>query len=68
MPEMIAIRDAARVRSAVARAEMMLGTARAYTYETLDAVWAELSKEGELSEPLRVALRALTGERVPHGP
>ena len=56
MPEMIAMRDAPRVRSAVARAEMMLGAARAYTYETLDAVWAELSKEGELSEPLRVAL------------
>jgi len=56
MPEMIAMRDAPRVRSAVARAEMMLGAARAYTYETLDAVWAELSTEGALSEPLRVAL------------
>jgi alkylation response protein AidB-like acyl-CoA dehydrogenase len=56
MPEMIAMRDAPRVRSAVARAEMMLGAARAYTYETLDAVWAELSEKGELSEPLRIAL------------
>lgn len=56
MPEMIAMRDAPRVRSAVARAEMMLGAARAYTYETLDAVWAQLSDEGELSERLRVAL------------
>lgn len=56
MPEMIAMRDAPRVRSAVARAEMLLGAARAYTYETLDAVWEELSNEGALSEPLRVAL------------
>jgi len=56
MPEMIPMRDAPRVRSAVARAEMMLGAARAYTYETLDAVWAELSADGALSEPLRLAL------------
>jgi alkylation response protein AidB-like acyl-CoA dehydrogenase len=56
MPEMIAMRDAPRVRSAIARAEMLLGAARAYTYDTLDAVWAELSASGSLSERNRVAL------------
>ena len=35
---------------------MMLGAARAYTYETLDAVWDELSDTGTLSTPLRLAL------------
>lgn len=56
MPELIAMRDAPRVRTAIARAEMMLGAARAYTYETLDAVWDELSDTGTLSTPLRLAL------------
>jgi alkylation response protein AidB-like acyl-CoA dehydrogenase len=56
MPEMIAMRDAPRVRSAIARAEMALGAARAYTYATLDDVWNELSATGSLSKGNRIAL------------
>lgn len=56
LPELVLLRDVPRVRAALARAEMQLGAARAYTYETLDAVWECLCDRGELSEELRVAL------------
>lgn len=56
MPELTPMRDAPRVRSAVARAEMALGATRAYTYRTLDAVWDELVDRGELSMDRRVEL------------
>lgn len=56
MPEMVKLRDVPRVRAALARAEMQLGAARAYTYETLDAIWAQLSAGRELTREQRVAI------------
>ena len=56
MPELVRMKDVPRVRAALARAEMQLGAARAYTYETLDAVWEALNQRGELGRELRVAL------------
>jgi alkylation response protein AidB-like acyl-CoA dehydrogenase len=56
IPEFVKLKDVPRVRSALARAEMQLGAARAYTYETLDAVWEALNERGELSRGLRIAL------------
>jgi alkylation response protein AidB-like acyl-CoA dehydrogenase len=56
IPDMVRMKDVPRVRSALARAEMQLGAARAYTYETLDAVWEALNERGELSRELRIAL------------
>jgi indole-3-acetate monooxygenase len=44
------------VRSALAQAEAILGAARAYTYETLDAAWLQLQSGAELTKHLRVAL------------
>jgi alkylation response protein AidB-like acyl-CoA dehydrogenase len=44
------------VRTAVARAEMLLGAARAYCYETRDAVWEELQRDHDLSTGLRRSL------------
>ena len=56
VPEFVPMKNVPRVRAALARAEMQLGAARAYTYETLDAVWEALNQRGELSRELRVAL------------
>ena len=56
LPEFVLLKDVARVRGALARAEMMLGAARAYTYETLDSVWACLVERGGLTRELRLAL------------
>jgi indole-3-acetate monooxygenase len=56
VPDFVRMKDVPRVRAALARAEMQLGAARAYTYETLDAVWECLNEHGELSLELRVAL------------
>jgi alkylation response protein AidB-like acyl-CoA dehydrogenase len=56
MPEMVAMRDVPRVRTAVAKAEMALGAARAFTYANLDAVWDHLQTNEELTIELRVDL------------
>ena len=56
VPDFVLLKDLPRVRSALARAEMMLGASRAYTYETLDAVWRSLVERGGLSRELRLAL------------
>jgi alkylation response protein AidB-like acyl-CoA dehydrogenase len=56
LPELVLLKDVPRVRSALARAEMQLGAARAYTYETMDAVWRGLCAEGSLTRELRLAL------------
>jgi indole-3-acetate monooxygenase len=56
MPDMVRMKDVPRVRSALARAEMQLGAARAYTYETLDAIWEQLLRGDELTREQRVAL------------
>jgi alkylation response protein AidB-like acyl-CoA dehydrogenase len=53
-PELVLMRNVPRVRGALARAEGMLGAARAYTYETLDRVWEALNREGRLSHELRL--------------
>jgi alkylation response protein AidB-like acyl-CoA dehydrogenase len=54
VPELVLMRNVPRVRSALARAEGMLGAARAYTYETMDRVWEALQREGRLSHELRL--------------
>lgn len=56
MPELVLLKDVPRARTALARAEMWLGAARAYTYETLDTVWEQLVACGELSPEARLAL------------
>jgi alkylation response protein AidB-like acyl-CoA dehydrogenase len=56
VPDLVLLKDVPRVRAAVARAEMLLGAARAYTYETLDAVWEQLQTRGRLTRELRMAL------------
>jgi alkylation response protein AidB-like acyl-CoA dehydrogenase len=55
-PELTLLKDVPRVRAALARAEMQLGAARAYTYETLDAVWECLCAGTPLPRALRAAL------------
>lgn len=56
LPELTLLKDVPRVRAALARAEMWLGAARAYSYETVDAVWEALQRDGALAPPLRLAL------------
>lgn len=56
IPEMVLMRNATRVRTGLARAEGMLGAARAYTYDTMDRVWEALHREGGLSRELRLHL------------
>jgi alkylation response protein AidB-like acyl-CoA dehydrogenase len=56
MPDLVLLKDLPRVRAALARAEMWLGAARAYTYATLDAVWEQLEQRGRLEPELRLAL------------
>lgn len=56
MPELVLLKDLSRVRTALARAEMELGAARAYTYETMDAVWEQLQRDGALRPETRLAL------------
>ena len=50
------LRDVPRVRTAVARAQMLLGAVRAYTYETLDTVWYQLASNGALTQETRLAM------------
>jgi len=54
VPELVLMKNVPRVRSALARAEGMLGAARAYTYETMDRVWEALHGAGSLSRELRL--------------
>lgn len=56
LPDLVLLRDVPRVRAALARAEMLLGAARAYTYETLDRVWERLRRDGRLDVQTRAAL------------
>jgi alkylation response protein AidB-like acyl-CoA dehydrogenase len=55
-PELVPLKSVPRVRAALARAEMWLGSARAYTYETLDRLWQELNEDGEPTAKTRLAL------------
>jgi len=54
IPELVLMKNVPRVRSALARAEGILGAARAYTYETMDRVWEALHATGSLSRELRL--------------
>jgi alkylation response protein AidB-like acyl-CoA dehydrogenase len=56
VPELVLMMHAPRVRSALARAEGMLGAARAYTYDTMDRMWDELRSAGRLSRAARLHL------------
>jgi alkylation response protein AidB-like acyl-CoA dehydrogenase len=56
VPELVLMKNVPRVRIALARAEGMLGAARAYTYETMDRVWEALRSEGRLSLEVRLHL------------
>jgi alkylation response protein AidB-like acyl-CoA dehydrogenase len=56
--ESLLMKEVPRVRASIARAEMLLGAARAYTYETLDRLWDELCGEHRVSLETRVAVAA----------
>lgn len=52
-PPPVLLRNLPRVRLAVARAEILLGAARAYVYETVRRLWDEVEKRGEASMTAR---------------
>jgi len=54
--ESLAMRDVPRVRAAIAKAEMLLGAARAYTYETMDRLWEELCRDRVPARETRLAI------------
>ena len=56
MPDLVKMKDLPRVRAALARAEMQLGAARAYTYETLDSLWERLLAGAPPTRDQRVAI------------
>ena len=47
------LKNLPRVRFAVARAESLLGAARAYVYETVQRLWSEVEDRGEVSMETR---------------
>ena len=56
LPQRIPMREHPRIRLALAQAELMYGSARAYVYQVLDQVWQELDNTGTLSLSTRVQL------------
>ncbi len=48
-PPPVLIKNLPRVRLAVARAESLLGAARAYVYETVERLWREVEEDGAAS-------------------
>lgn len=56
LPQRIPMRDSPGVRAAVGRAESAYGAARAYVYDVLDRLWAELEADGELRLRTRAEL------------
>jgi alkylation response protein AidB-like acyl-CoA dehydrogenase len=56
VPELVVMAELPRVQIAVARAETMLGAARAYVYDSLDRLWETVVDGDEISTPLRHAL------------
>jgi alkylation response protein AidB-like acyl-CoA dehydrogenase len=56
LPEMVMMAELPRVQIAVARAETMLGAARAFVYESLDRLWATVISGDEVSMPVRHAV------------
>jgi alkylation response protein AidB-like acyl-CoA dehydrogenase len=61
VPEMRPARDDARVRSALARAEAIIGSARSYVYDVVGDFWAMLQAG---SEPSRRQRAAIAGANV----
>jgi alkylation response protein AidB-like acyl-CoA dehydrogenase len=51
------LRERPGVQSTVAKAEALLGSARAYYYESMQAVWDEVQSQGEASFESRATLR-----------
>jgi alkylation response protein AidB-like acyl-CoA dehydrogenase len=56
MHESLLLKELPRVRANIARAEAMLGAARAYTYDSLDRLWDDLQRERRPSKETRLAL------------
>src|SRR6476661_1644341 len=52
-PPPVLLKNLPRVRLAVARAESLLGSARAYVYETVQRLWDEVEKKGAGSTKTR---------------
>lgn len=56
MPELVMMKDQVRVQLAVARAETMLGAARAYAYSALDLMWETVLAGNEPPVDVRAAI------------
>jgi hypothetical protein len=56
-PAMVMLRDEARTHEAVARAEAMIGSARAYLWDVTGAVWDQVAATGEADPRSRARLR-----------
>jgi alkylation response protein AidB-like acyl-CoA dehydrogenase len=65
-PPPVLIKNLPRVRLAVARAESLLGAARAYVYETVERLWDEVEQRGSGSMKARrdVGLARIHAHRV----
>ena len=65
-PPPVLLKNLPRVRLAVARAESLLGSARAYVYETVERLWAEVVEQGAGSIEARrnVGLARIHAHRV----
>ncbi|MCW8378707.1 acyl-CoA dehydrogenase family protein [Streptomyces justiciae] len=58
MGEPLLMKEIPRVRTNIARAEILLGATRAYSYEAMDRVWDEICRDGSPTLESRVALAA----------
>ena len=56
LPQFTVMRDVPRVKEAIADAEMLLRSARAYSYAALESVWSELVADRPISPQQRVDL------------
>ena len=56
LPQMTRMAEIPRVKEAIADAEIQLRSTRAYAYEAIEAVWAELEAGRPLSQQLRADL------------
>jgi len=54
LPQFTVMRDIPRVKDAVADAEILLRSARAYAYTTLDHLWTELVNDRPVTQQMRV--------------
>jgi alkylation response protein AidB-like acyl-CoA dehydrogenase len=56
-PAMVMLRDEARTHQAVARAEAMVGSAKAYVWDVVGAAWDQVASTGEIDPRARARLR-----------